>query len=109
MDRETERIDYDALEAQAEAVRPKVLVAGASAYPRTWDFERMADIAQRNQNLAEQKQMSGVDSCGEKAGTRSRRFAGGKRLAWHRRHQATKASAVVKLRQEAAVTTARTD
>ena len=69
----------------------------------------MADIAQLNQNLAEQKQMSGVDSCGEKAGTRSRRFAGGKRLAWHRRHQATKASAVVKLRQEAAVTTARTD
>ena len=69
----------------------------------------MADIAQLNQNLAEQKQMIGVDSCGEKAGTRSRRFAGGKRLAWHRRHQATKASAVVELRQEAAVTTARTD
>jgi glycine hydroxymethyltransferase len=45
VDRETERIDYDALEAQAEAVRPKVLVAGASAYPRTWDFERMAAIA----------------------------------------------------------------
>jgi len=69
----------------------------------------MADIAQLNQNLAEQRQMSGVDSCGEKAGTRSRRFAGGKRLAWHRRHQAAKAKPVVKLRQEAAVTTQRTD
>ena len=45
VDRETERIDYDALEAQAKEVRPKVLVAGASAYPRTWDFERMATIA----------------------------------------------------------------
>jgi glycine hydroxymethyltransferase len=43
--RETETIDYDALEAQAREVRPKVLVAGASAYPRLWDFERMAAIA----------------------------------------------------------------
>jgi glycine hydroxymethyltransferase len=43
--RETERIDYDALEAQAAEVRPKVIVAGASAYPRTWDFERLGRIA----------------------------------------------------------------
>jgi glycine hydroxymethyltransferase len=42
---DTERIDYDALEAQAAEVRPKVIVAGASAYPRVWDFERMARIA----------------------------------------------------------------
>ncbi len=42
---DTERIDYDALEAQAAAVRPKVIVAGASAYPRIFDFERMAAIA----------------------------------------------------------------
>ena len=35
VDRTTERIDYDALERQAEQVRPKVVVAGASAYPRT--------------------------------------------------------------------------
>jgi glycine hydroxymethyltransferase len=40
-----ERIDYDALEAQALEVRPKLIVAGASAYPRTIDFERMASIA----------------------------------------------------------------
>ena len=37
-----ERIDYDALEAQARDVRPKLIVAGASAYPRIIDFERMA-------------------------------------------------------------------
>ena len=43
--RETERIDYDALEAQAREVRPKVIVAGASAYPRTWDFERLGRVA----------------------------------------------------------------
>jgi glycine hydroxymethyltransferase len=43
--KDTERIDYDALEAQAAEVRPKVIVAGASAYPRIIDFERMAAIA----------------------------------------------------------------
>jgi glycine hydroxymethyltransferase len=42
---DTERIDYDAMEAQAREVRPKLIVGGASAYPRTWDFERMAAIA----------------------------------------------------------------
>jgi glycine hydroxymethyltransferase len=45
VDRETERIDYDALEATAKEVRPKLVVAGASAYPRTIDFPRMAAIA----------------------------------------------------------------
>ncbi len=42
---DTERIDYDALAAQAAEVRPKLIVAGASAYPRIIDFERMAAIA----------------------------------------------------------------
>jgi glycine hydroxymethyltransferase len=39
------RIDYDALERQAQQVRPRLLVAGASAYPRIIDFERMGAIA----------------------------------------------------------------
>ena len=42
---DTEHIDYDAMEAQAREIRPKLIVGGASAYPRLWDFERMADIA----------------------------------------------------------------
>ncbi len=42
---DNQRIDYDALEVQARAVRPKLIVAGASAYPRIIEFERMADIA----------------------------------------------------------------
>jgi glycine hydroxymethyltransferase len=42
---DTERIDYDALEAQAREVRPRLIVGGASAYPRIIDFERMAAIA----------------------------------------------------------------
>jgi glycine hydroxymethyltransferase len=45
VDRETERIDYDALEAIAREVRPKLVVAGASAYPRLLDFPRFAAIA----------------------------------------------------------------
>ena len=40
-----ERIDYDALERQANEVRPRLIIGGASAYPRIIDFERMADIA----------------------------------------------------------------
>ncbi|MCA3244177.1 MAG: serine hydroxymethyltransferase [Alphaproteobacteria bacterium] len=40
-----ERIDYDALEAQAHALKPKLISAGASAYPRQIDFTRMAKIA----------------------------------------------------------------
>ena len=39
------RIDYDALAQQAREVRPKLMVAGASAYPRIIDFERLAGIA----------------------------------------------------------------
>ena len=45
VDRATERIDYDALERQAREVRPRMLLAGYSAYPRLLDFERMAAIA----------------------------------------------------------------
>jgi glycine hydroxymethyltransferase len=45
VDRETERIDYDALERQANDIRPKLVIAGASAYPRIIDFPRMAAIA----------------------------------------------------------------
>ena len=43
--RDTGVIDYDAVEAQAKAVQPKLLIAGGSAYPREIDFARMARIA----------------------------------------------------------------
>ncbi len=45
------RIDYDALARQAREVRPKLIVAGASAYPRIIDFERMAAIAREVEAL----------------------------------------------------------
>ena len=47
VDKETERIDYDALEQKAEECRPKLIVAGASAYARIIDFPRLADIAHK--------------------------------------------------------------
>jgi glycine hydroxymethyltransferase len=43
--RETERIDYDELQRLAEEHQPKLLVCGASAYPREIDFERIGEIA----------------------------------------------------------------
>ncbi|NNE68517.1 MAG: serine hydroxymethyltransferase [Pyrinomonadaceae bacterium] len=43
--RETETIDYDELRKKAEAHRPKMIICGASAYPRTIDFEAIGQIA----------------------------------------------------------------
>src|ERR1051325_6102119 len=43
--RETEQIDYDELERLAQEHNPRVIVCGASAYPRTIDFERIGAIA----------------------------------------------------------------
>ncbi len=45
VDAASERIDYDAVEALAREHRPRMIVAGASAYPRVIDFERFAVIA----------------------------------------------------------------
>jgi len=47
VDSETGRIDYDALEALAKECQPKLIVAGASAYPRVIDFERISEIAKK--------------------------------------------------------------
>jgi glycine hydroxymethyltransferase len=43
--REDERIDYDELERLAHEHRPKLIIAGGSAYPRVWDFPRMRAVA----------------------------------------------------------------
>ena len=45
VDRETETIDYDAMARKADEVRPKLIIAGASAYPRFIDYKRMREIA----------------------------------------------------------------
>ncbi len=45
VDKETGLLDYDEIERQANEVKPLILLAGYSAYPRAIDFHRMADIA----------------------------------------------------------------
>ena len=47
VDKETERIDYDALEVLAKEHKPKMIIAGASAYARIIDFERIGAIAKK--------------------------------------------------------------
>jgi glycine hydroxymethyltransferase len=43
--REDQIIDMDAVAKQAEQVRPKLIIAGGSAYSRGWDFKRFREIA----------------------------------------------------------------
>ena len=45
LDPETEKIDYDEVLRLAKEYRPKMIIAGASAYPRAIDFERFSNIA----------------------------------------------------------------
>jgi len=45
--KDTETIDYDELEAKAIAEKPKMIIGGGSAYPRTFDFPRMRAIADK--------------------------------------------------------------
>ncbi len=45
--RDTETIDYDEMEAVAIQEKPKVIIGGASAYSRLWDFARMRQIADK--------------------------------------------------------------
>jgi len=45
VNKDTEQIDYDELQRIAEESRPKLLICGASAYPRTIDFARIGEIA----------------------------------------------------------------
>lgn len=48
VDKETEEIDYDALVAKAKEVNPKLIIAGASSYPRLIDYERIAKTAKES-------------------------------------------------------------
>ncbi|KFM26246.1 Serine hydroxymethyltransferase, mitochondrial [Auxenochlorella protothecoides] len=63
---ETGLIDYDALERTAELYRPKLIVAGASAYTRHYDYPRMRQIADRHKSilLADMAHISGLVAAG---------------------------------------------
>lgn len=47
VDKETGRIDYDEMETIAQKEQPKMIIAGASAYSREFDYERMREIADK--------------------------------------------------------------
>lgn len=47
VEEETGMIDYDKMEAVALETKPKLMIAGASAYSRDWDFKRMREIADK--------------------------------------------------------------
>nr|CAG8467022.1 10659_t:CDS:2 [Entrophospora candida] len=66
LDEKTGRIDYDVLELVASLYRPKVIVAGASAYPRNFDYERMKKIADKVNAylMADIAHLSGMISAG---------------------------------------------
>jgi len=45
VEKETGKINYDTVEAKAHEVKPKMIICGASAYSRDWDYKRLRDIA----------------------------------------------------------------
>ena len=65
--KDTETIDYDALAELALENRPKLIVAGASAYPRQIDFRRMGEIARQSGALlmADMAHIAGLVAVGE--------------------------------------------
>jgi glycine hydroxymethyltransferase len=67
VDRTTERFDYDEIERLAREVRPKMIVTGATAYPRIIDFERLAKIAHSVDALlfADMAHIAGLVAAGE--------------------------------------------
>lgn len=51
LDESTGRIDYEALEKNAMLYRPKIIVAGASAYARNIDYARMRDVSMKKKKI----------------------------------------------------------
>ncbi|KAJ2739247.1 glycine hydroxymethyltransferase shm1 [Coemansia sp. BCRC 34301] len=67
VDMETGVIDYDRLEENAQLFRPQLLICGASAYPRDWDYARMRKIADNHSAylLCDMAHISGLVAAGE--------------------------------------------
>jgi len=65
LNEETGRIDYDALEKSAQLFRPKLIIAGASAYSRNIDYKRMRAIADSvgAYLMSDMAHISGVKVC----------------------------------------------
>lgn len=68
LNEETGLIDYDTLEANAQLYRPKLLVAGASAYSRPYDYARMRKVADNHNAylLSDMAHISGLVAAGSR-------------------------------------------
>lgn len=66
LDKETSLIDYDALLKKAKEVKPKLIIAGASAYPRFIDFAKMRNIADEVSAylMVDMAHIAGLVACG---------------------------------------------
>lgn len=66
VNKETELIDYDELEHMAMIIKPKLIVAGASAYPRIIDFKRFGEIAHKcgAYLMVDMAHIAGLVACG---------------------------------------------
>jgi glycine hydroxymethyltransferase len=62
LDPDTELLDYEAIRQQALELRPKILIAGHSAYPRSVDFKKFAEIAEESGSIliADMAHISGL-------------------------------------------------
>ncbi|KAI9348148.1 pyridoxal phosphate-dependent transferase [Obelidium mucronatum] len=69
VDPATGLVDYAKLEANADAYRPKLIICGASAYPRDWDYGRLRAIADKHGAylMADIAHISGLVAAGEQA------------------------------------------
>merc|ERR1711920_669357 len=69
VDSQTGYVDYDHMEKTAMVFRPKMIIAGASAYPRDWDYARMRKIADATGAflMADIAHISGLVATGEAA------------------------------------------
>ncbi|KAJ1803008.1 glycine hydroxymethyltransferase shm1, partial [Coemansia sp. RSA 2598] len=67
IDADTGIVDYDRLEENAQLFRPQLLICGASAYPRDWDYARMRKIADNHSAylLCDMAHISGLVAAGE--------------------------------------------
>lgn len=69
VDPKTHLIDYEQLNTNANLYKPRLVVCGASAYPRDWDYARLREIADANKSylMSDMAHISGLVSAGEQS------------------------------------------
>ena len=67
LDPETQHIDYKGVAAQAKIYKPRLVICGASAYPRDWDYKTLREIADQHGAylMSDMAHISGLVAGGE--------------------------------------------